>query len=170
MLAAFPLGLLTTSVVFDMLWAFTKSSRWADIAFSLLASGIVAGLIAAPFGSMDWMQIPRGTRARRIGLLHGGAAITSVTLFAVSWWLRYEIPTAPPWSAVIVSLCGGLVLGVAGWLGGELVERLGVGVDAGANFDAPSSLSGKRADQPAENRTTGSNNEQAIVNAARSVT
>jgi hypothetical protein len=35
--------------------------------------------------------------------------------------------------------------GVTGWLGGELVERLGVGVDAGANLDAPSSLSGKPA-------------------------
>jgi hypothetical protein len=31
---------------------------------------------------------------------------------------------------------------VTGWLGGELVDRLGVGVDDGANLDAPSSLSG----------------------------
>ena len=36
-----------------------------------------------------------------------------------------------------------LALGsVAGWLGGELVDRLGVGVDDGAHLDAPSSLSG----------------------------
>jgi hypothetical protein len=28
---------------------------------------------------------------------------------------------------------------VAGWLGGELVDRLAVGVDEGANLDAPSS-------------------------------
>jgi hypothetical protein len=34
-----------------------------------------------------------------------------------------------------------LALGTA-WLGGELAERLGVGVDEGANLDAPSSLSG----------------------------
>lgn len=31
---------------------------------------------------------------------------------------------------------------VTGWLGGELVNRLGVGVDTGAHLDAPSSLSG----------------------------
>ena len=31
---------------------------------------------------------------------------------------------------------------VTAWAGGELVERLGVGVDEGANLDAPSSLSG----------------------------
>jgi len=35
--------------------------------------------------------------------------------------------------------------GVTGWLGGELVERLGVGVNPGANLDAPSSLSEKPA-------------------------
>lgn len=34
----------------------------------------------------------------------------------------------------------GLAL-VTGWLGGELVERLGVGVSDGAHLDAPSSLS-----------------------------
>jgi hypothetical protein len=34
---------------------------------------------------------------------------------------------------------------VTGWLGGELVDRLGVGVDDGANLNAPSSLSSRRA-------------------------
>jgi hypothetical protein len=29
---------------------------------------------------------------------------------------------------------------VGGWLGGELVERLGVGVDDDANLNAPNSL------------------------------
>jgi hypothetical protein len=40
----------------------------------------------------------------------------------------------------------GIALGaVAGWLGGELVDRLGVGVDEGAHLDAPSSISGRPA-------------------------
>jgi uncharacterized membrane protein len=40
----------------------------------------------------------------------------------------------------------GLALGsVAGWLGGELVDRLAVGIDDGAHLDAPSSLSGRPA-------------------------
>jgi hypothetical protein len=42
------------------------------------------------------------------------------------------------WLGVVAVL---LALGTA-WAGGELVERLGVGVDEGANLDAPSSLSG----------------------------
>src|SRR5436190_1813617 len=34
-----------------------------------------------------------------------------------------------------------IAAGVISWLGGELVDRLGVGVDDGAHLDAPSSLS-----------------------------
>ena len=37
---------------------------------------------------------------------------------------------------------------VTGWLGGELVERLGVGVDDGAHLQAPNSLSGKPTSSP----------------------
>jgi hypothetical protein len=29
---------------------------------------------------------------------------------------------------------------ITGWLGGEMVNRLGIGVDQGANLNAPSSL------------------------------
>ena len=39
---------------------------------------------------------------------------------------------------------------MTGWLGGELVDRLGVGVDPGAHLDAPSSLSGQPAARDAE--------------------
>ena len=34
---------------------------------------------------------------------------------------------------------------VTGWLGGELVDRLEVGVNRGAHLDAPNSLSGTLA-------------------------
>jgi uncharacterized membrane protein len=59
----------------------------------------------------------------------------------VSWWLRWtSVDYVPPTLAMILSL-GGVGLGaVTGWLGGELVDRLGVGVDDGAHLNAPSSL------------------------------
>ena len=41
----------------------------------------------------------------------------------------------------MLSFAGIALALVTGWLGGELVERLGVGVDEGANLNAPSSLS-----------------------------
>ena len=39
----------------------------------------------------------------------------------------------------------GLLALCTGWLGGELVDGLSVGVDPGAHVNAPSSLSSRRA-------------------------
>ena len=41
----------------------------------------------------------------------------------------------------VAGLLGVAIMTVTGWLGGELVDRLGLGVDDGAHLDAPSSLS-----------------------------
>ncbi|MFG3714952.1 hypothetical protein ACIBTZ_21725 [Micromonospora sp. NPDC049460] len=43
------------------------------------------------------------------------------------------------------SFAGAALAGVTGWLRGELVERLRVGMDEGADVNAPSSLSHKHA-------------------------
>ena len=68
-----------------------------------------------------------------------------VLLFLVSWLLRGDSLAAPGAVAIVLALAGGGLSLVTGWLGGELVNRLGVGVDDGAHLDAPSSLSGKPA-------------------------
>jgi uncharacterized membrane protein len=81
---------------------------------------------------------------RRIGLLHGAGNVVVVALFAASWFLRTP-DAAPPTLALVLSFAAGGLAPVTGWLGGELVDRLGVGVDEGAHLNAPSSLSGRPA-------------------------
>jgi uncharacterized membrane protein len=98
------------------------------------------------FGLIDWLNIPSGTRAKAVGMWHGIGNVVVVALFALSWWLRYADPThAPSTTAFILAVVGIGIGAVTGWLGGELVNRLGVGVDPGAHLDAPSSLSGMPA-------------------------
>ncbi|MFL5580821.1 MAG: DUF2231 domain-containing protein, partial [Gemmatimonadaceae bacterium] len=104
----------------------------------------------APFGLADWTKIPGGTRAKRIGLLHGGGNVVVLLLFAGSWLLRGDDPRAPESLAVVLALAGAALSLATGWLGGELVDRLGVGVDEGAHVDAPSSLSGRPAHERAD--------------------
>ena len=140
-LIVFPLGLLATAVVFDVIYLIWGSPDMASVAYWMMASGIVGGLIAAPFGTIDWLAIPSGTRAKTIGLLHGGSNLIAILLFAGSWWLRNDLPERPETMASILSFVGAGMAGLGGWLGGELVERLGVGVHEGANVNAPSSLS-----------------------------
>ena len=60
--------------------------------------------------------------------------------------------TAPSTGAFVLSFIAVALALVTGWLGGELVDRLGVGVDRGAHLDAPSSLSGKPATEQASPR------------------
>jgi uncharacterized membrane protein len=68
-----------------------------------------------------------------------------VLLYASSWYMRMPNPRAPSMLAFLLAFVGlGLAL-VTGWLGGELVDRLAIGVDEGANMNAPSSLSTRRA-------------------------
>jgi uncharacterized membrane protein len=62
-------------------------------------------------------------------------------LFALSWMLRRSDPSQPPTGAIVAGVLGVVLISATAWLGGELVERLGVGVDDGANLDAPNSLS-----------------------------
>jgi uncharacterized membrane protein len=112
----------------------------------MIAAGIIGGLLAAVFGLIDWVGIPSGTRAKAIGLWHGGANVVVVLLFIVSWFLRRPDPQSPGSIALALSFIGVGIALVSGWLGGELVERLGVGIHEGANLNAPNSLSGKPAD------------------------
>jgi uncharacterized membrane protein len=145
MLIVFPLGLLATAVIFDVIHLTSGNGYWSEIAYWMIAAGVVSGLVAAPFGTLDWTKIPTGTRAKRVGLLHGAGNVVVVVLFAASWLLRGDDPRAPEALALALSFAGAGLSAITGWLGGELVDRLAVGVDDGAHADAPSSLSGRPA-------------------------
>jgi uncharacterized membrane protein len=67
MLVVFPLGLLAMAVVFDLLAIGLSQGYWSELAYWMIAAGVVTGLVAAPFGTIDWFAIPAGTRAKRIG-------------------------------------------------------------------------------------------------------
>jgi uncharacterized membrane protein len=144
-LVVFPLGLLATSVIFDVIFLITDNPRLSDAAYWMISAGILGGILAAPFGLIDWLAVPAGTRAKRIGGLHGAGNVVVLVLFALSWYMRSRTEADPGTFAYVCSFLGvGLAL-LTGWLGGELVDRLGVGVDPGAHVNAPSSLSGRPA-------------------------
>jgi uncharacterized membrane protein len=149
MLIAFPLGLFPVAVIFDIIHWSTQNGRWADISFWLIAAGIIGGLLAAVFGFVDWLKIPPGTRAKAIGLLHGGVNVFVVGLFIISWLLRRPDPASPGMLEIALGIIAILLALFSGWLGGELVFRLNMGVDEGAHLDSPNSLSGRPATEKA---------------------
>jgi len=141
-LIVFPLGLLGMAVIFDLLALAMGQGYWAEIALWMMVAGVVTGLIAAPFGLVDWLAIPARTRAKRIGALHGIGNVIVVAIFWMSFYMRIGTSAYPPKIAIGFAIFGMVLAVITGWLGGELVDRLAVGVDDGAHLDAPSSLKG----------------------------
>lgn len=146
MLIPFPFGLLATAVIFDIVYLLWGNPTMVTVSFWMIVAGIIGAIVAAPFGLIDYLAIPKGTRAKSVGLLHGLGNVVVLLLFIGSCWLRYSSPSTVPYLpstlALLLSFVGFALAGATGWLGGELVDRLSVGVDDGANLNAPSSLSG----------------------------
>ena len=149
-LIVYPLGLLSAAVVFDVIYLVTSNPTWTTVSFWMIAAGIVGGLLAAVFGLIDYLNIPSGTRAARIGLLHGLTNVFVMILFVASWLLRRNSPDVPSTAAFALSFIGVAAAFLGGWLGGELVERLGVGVTPDANLNAPNSLTHSERDTKRE--------------------
>lgn len=139
MLVTFPIGAFGFAVTSDLMHGWTGQRRYADAAKLALDFGIATAALAAPFGAVDYRAITAETRAKRIGLWHGLGNTAVLALFGASRWMRGGRGD-DPFAAKCLAGAGFLLAGVTAWLGGELVDRHGVGVDAHAGLNAPSSL------------------------------
>jgi uncharacterized membrane protein len=143
MLVVFPLGLFVTGTIFDLIHLISDNGTFAEVGFWMISAGIIGAVLAALTGFADWTSIPRDTRAKRVGLLHGALNAAVLLLFAISWLVRLDntnhAPSAGAFTLEVIAVALG---GASAWLGGELVDRLGIGVHEDAHPDAPSSLAG----------------------------
>jgi uncharacterized membrane protein len=141
MLVVFPLGLFTTAVIFDLVQLITDNDTFSQVGFWNITAGAIGAVLAAVTGLADWTSIPSQTRAKAVGLRHGGLNAAALVLFVIVWAVRIDRPGHTP--GVGMFILEVIALGVASaaaWLGGELVGRLGVGVEDHAYPNAPSSL------------------------------
>ena len=124
-LIVFPLGLLATSFFFDVAWMAWGREELSIVSNWLIFSGVIGGGIASIFGFIDWLAIPRRTRAWRMGAWHGGGNLLVSLLFAFSWTLRRDVIGHHPSGLAIALSAGGVLLIVlTGWLGSELADRM----------------------------------------------
>jgi len=141
MLIPIPIGAFVIAIVLDLVARFRPMPELAGAATWNGIVGIVGGLLAAVFGLVDWTKIPRGTRAKRLGVLHALLNVCVVGLFALATALRWDNLDRMATTGVLATeLVAVALLSVSGWIGGELLDRLGIGVYDDAHPDAPSSL------------------------------
>ena len=128
MIIVLPLGLLPASVFADVLHHIIDDPAWGSFALWLMVAGVLSGLVAGSIGFMDWKGLPVGTKARRVGAIHGLTNVVALAVFLVSLLLRVGDPSRPTPFATSVAVIALFIAFLGGWLGGELVFRLGVGV------------------------------------------
>ena len=139
-------GLFLATIITDTIDLINGNTALAAVSYFNISIGIITGLAAAIFGFLDWLGVPSNTRAKYIGGWHGIGNVVVVALFAISWWLRRDSIGYEPTQTALAFSYGAILIGaVTAWLGGEMVYRLNIGVDNGANPDAPNSLSSKSA-------------------------
>jgi uncharacterized membrane protein len=125
MLVPLPIGLFVFSFVCDLIFMFGSGNTvWSTLALYTIGGGIIGALLAAVFGLIDLLYLD-ASKAKTIGIWHMVVNLTVVALFIVSFLLRIG-GAAEPGNPVFLSLIGVLLLGISGWLGGEMVFVHGV--------------------------------------------
>jgi uncharacterized membrane protein len=125
MLVVFPLGLWIFSFTCDLIYAWRGTAPWRDVANYTMAGGVVGGLLAAVPGWIDFRAIAAPS-LRRLAWAHMLLNLGLVALFAVNFGIRLRARRGR--GLVLLSAVGVALLGLSGWLGGELVYVHGIGV------------------------------------------
>lgn len=127
MLIPIPIGAWIFALVADVVGYANEDPTWQTAAFYAIGVGIVGALLAAVPGLIDLLSLPAGP-TRRTGIVHMSVNLAAVALFVLILGLRWNEPAHA--GSPLLTLLGVLLIGVSGWLGGELVHRGGVGVSA----------------------------------------
>jgi uncharacterized membrane protein len=127
MLIPLPIGLWVFALVADAAYRLGEhSAAWLTVAFYCIVGGVVGALLAAHPGFVDLFSIHEPA-TRNVGLTHMALNLLAVLVFAFNGYQRWRTPdhSGHAW----LTLVGIVIIGVSGWLGGDLVYKRHVGID-----------------------------------------
>jgi nitrite reductase/ring-hydroxylating ferredoxin subunit/uncharacterized membrane protein len=124
-----PVAAWLLTAVFDVLWLVAPATNaWAARGAEATAlAGIAAALGAIVTGMTDWSDTYG--HERNVGFLHGLLNVSATALYAVSAGLRLTLGAGESTPAAIVGFVGLACVLYAAYLGGEMVFKLGTGVN-----------------------------------------
>jgi uncharacterized membrane protein len=132
-LVTVPIGAWVCSLIFDISTRVNSagSAPLTDASYWLIAIGLIGAVVAALFGLLDLLRIPRGTKALRVGLTHMVLNLSVAALYVgnLAWRHDSYYESAKVISGpIVLSVISLALLGASGWLGGMLAYRYGVRV------------------------------------------
>jgi uncharacterized membrane protein len=112
-------------LIFHLGWG---DDSWKKAALYCLAGGLIGAIPALITGWIDY-GVVRDPAAAQVAKFHLIINLLVLPVMAVSIWLRWvEIAPAYHLLPVVISFVGVGMVGVSGWLGGELVSRFHISV------------------------------------------
>jgi uncharacterized membrane protein len=129
-----PVGAFLSSLIFDILtWTRPGELPWlVDGAWWLIGVGLIGAGVAAVFGVVDLLQIPRRTRSWRLALTHSALNLSVAALFLIGYVWRagdhVELDKTRPGQLALSAIAVGLLV-VSVLVGQTLTYRFGVRVD-----------------------------------------
>lgn len=138
MVVPLPLTSLLLAFVADIAFLLSEDVFWARASFTLIIVGVVTGLLAAGLGAWDLMRVPR---ARQLGSAWAHGLINAVVLLLALVNLVTRSSVEVTILGFVLSLASAVLLGISGWLGGELSYKHGIGVSPEVGGGNPGDLS-----------------------------
>ncbi len=132
MLVAFPITFFTTTAVAFIVYGVGGDTTWFRIGYWANVAGVIAALVAAVPGFLDWLGIPNHLEAKRVGAIHMVLNLSVVAIFAINLAIAatHLDEAVPPASlAIVLSAVGLGTLLVSGYFGWSLVQTHHVGVN-----------------------------------------
>lgn len=126
MLIPFPIAFFLGALACDIISIWNSTLDWAQVSEVMIGFGIIGGLLAAIFGFTDYATAPMGPAAKQTATTHMLLNLLTVVLFIGAFAFRFNHPTA---AGYWLTVLGNISLFFAGYLGGKLVFRGGVGVE-----------------------------------------
>jgi nitrite reductase/ring-hydroxylating ferredoxin subunit/uncharacterized membrane protein len=128
-----PIGLFLISFAFDVggiINQFAPPDHFIAPAFYTMFLGVLAALVAAVPGFVDYLDIRRDHPARRTATYHMWLNLLVVAIYIINLAVRYHRlgRSAPMVMPVVLSFCALVALGVSGYLGGVLIYDDGIAV------------------------------------------
>lgn len=142
MIIPFPIALWVFSFIADLVYLWRGNPVWKDwIAFYALLGGTIMAVVAAVPGLIDWLSL-KDPKVVKIANWHARLNVIALLIFAGSFYLRTtsgaDLVGGSHTVPFVLSVVGVILITISGWLGGEMVFKHGVAVEAQSGDRLPS--------------------------------
>jgi uncharacterized membrane protein len=131
MIVPIPIGAFFLAFAGDIAHAATADAFWYRFSYVCIGAGLLFAALAAVFGIIEYVGVQMSAPGKKLAGWHARFNVAVILLYGVSFWLRRgdgALGTDRWPLAMGLAILAFLLLGVSGWLGGNLSYLHKVGV------------------------------------------